>query len=57
MRSINMSKFNIGDIVCLKTGGAVITVEVVYTSEMKGQLAFELLRQQYPNFEVFYACK
>lgn len=52
-----MSKFNIGDIVSLKPGGSDITVEVVYTSEMKGQLAFELLRQKYPNSEVFYACK
>ena len=54
-----MSKFNTGDIVCLKSGGPNMTVETVYNSEMKGQFAFayELLRQKYPDSEVFYACK
>ncbi len=54
-----MSKFNVGDIVCLKSGGPNMTVEAKYTSDMKGQFAFayEVLRQKYPNADVFYACK
>lgn len=54
-----MSKFNIGDIVCLKSGGPNMTVEALYTSNMKSQfaLAYGVLRQKYPESEVFYACK
>lgn len=54
-----MSKFKIGDVVHLKSGGPSMTIEGIFTSESTGplKLAYNHLKINYPQSDVFYNCR
>ena len=53
-----MAKLNIGDVVCLKSGGDKMTIESIFAQESEGLLStvYHQLKMGHPQSDTFYAC-